>query len=76
MNSEALKDSAIEFRKNYIWFNIYYKELEKKYLGEYVAVANESIIEHSKSDSIRKKYWDRPEVYVDLITPSDRIWLL
>jgi len=76
MNSEALKDSAIEFRKNYIWFNIHYKELEKKYLGEYVAVANESIIEHSKNDSIKKKYWNRPEVYIDLITPSDRIWLL
>ena len=76
MNSETLEDIAIEFGKNYIWFNIYYKELEKKYLGEYVAVANENVIEHSKSDDIRKKYWDRPEVYVDLITPSDRIWLL
>jgi len=76
MNSEALKDSAIEFRKNYIWFNTHYKELEKKYMGEYVAVANESIIGHSKSDSIRKKYWGRPEVYVDLITPSDLVWLL
>jgi len=62
MNSEALKDSAIEFRKNYIWFNTHYKELEKKYLGEYVAVANENVIEHSKNDSIKKKYWDRPEV--------------
>ena len=76
MNSETLKDIAIEFRKNYIWFITHYKELEKKYLGEYVAVANESIIEHSKSEKIRKKYWDRPEVYIDLITPSDLVWLL
>jgi len=65
-----------KFRNNYNLLNENF-ELLKKNEGKYVAIGNGKILGFSDSrESLVKKYGSIEGIYIDLITPSNILWIL
>lgn len=67
------KEELKKFDRNVRWFQENYKELKKKYPGEYVAVYNEQVIMHDTDvkaiiDELKKRFEDIGTIVIEYIS--------